>query len=138
MQVIARDKDDVDARYDRALLYAEVNEPKKAVIALDGILKGRPGEPEVRFPCNTLSSSEASQQSVLDRKCILPVHTRPLSTFSTGASPGADCIRTAEMALLRCWIGKCGIRSWHYMAYTHDCAGQTACDKARQAVCPQL
>ena len=138
MQVIARDKDDVDARYDRALLYAEVNEPKKAVIALDGILKGRPGEPEVRLSCNTLSSSEASQQSVSDRKFILPVHTRYSSTFSKGALPGADCIRTAEMALLRCWIGKCGRRSRHHMTYTHECAGQTACDKAKQAVCPQL
>ena len=60
MQVIARDKDDVDARYDRALLYAEVNEPKKAVSALDGILKGRPGEPEVRLACSTVSIPEAS------------------------------------------------------------------------------
>ena len=60
MQVIARDKDDVDARYDRALLYAEVNEPKKAVIALDGILKGRPGEPEVGPACNTVSIAEAA------------------------------------------------------------------------------
>lgn len=47
MQVVARDKDDLDAKYDRALLYAEVNEPKKAVTALEGILTGRPGEPEV-------------------------------------------------------------------------------------------
>ena len=138
MQVIARDKDDVDARYDRALLYAEVNEPKKAVIALDGILKGRPGEPEVRLSCNTLSSSEASQQSVSDRKDLLPVHTRYSSTFSKGASPSADCIRTAETALLRCWSGKGERRSRHHTPYTHECAGQAACDKAKQAGCPQL
>lgn len=45
--MIARDKEDVDAKYDRALLYAEINEPKKAVIGLEAILPKRPGEPEV-------------------------------------------------------------------------------------------
>ena len=90
MQVIARDKDDIDARYDRALLYAEVNEPKKAVIALDGILKGRPGEPEVGLACTTASMSEASQQIVSDRKDLLLVHTRHSSTLSQAALPCAD------------------------------------------------
>ena len=45
--MIARDKEDVDAKYDRALLYAEINEPKKAVVGLEAILAKRPGEPEV-------------------------------------------------------------------------------------------
>ena len=45
--MIARDKEDVDAKYDRALLYAEINEPKKAVTGLEAILAKRPGEPEV-------------------------------------------------------------------------------------------
>ena len=96
MQVIARDKDDVDARYDRALLYAEVNEPKKAVIALDGILKGRPGEPEVGLACTTVNMSEASQQIVSDWKPFLAVHTGYLTTLSQAALPCADCKRTAE------------------------------------------
>ena len=46
-QVIARDKDDLDAKFDRALLYAEVHEPKKAVLAFENILDKRPGDPEV-------------------------------------------------------------------------------------------
>ncbi len=47
VQVIAREKDDLDAKFDRALLYAEVNEPKKAVQAFESILDKRPGDPEV-------------------------------------------------------------------------------------------
>ncbi len=46
-QVVARDRDDLDARFDRAVLYAEVNEPKKAVLAFESILEKRPGDPEV-------------------------------------------------------------------------------------------
>lgn len=37
-------------QYTTALLYAEVNEHRKAVAAPNGVLARRPGEPEVRYP----------------------------------------------------------------------------------------
>ena len=95
MQVIARDKDDVDARYDRALLYAEVEEPKKAVIALDGILKGRPGEPEVGLACSTVSSSASPAISGRQEKDI-PVHMGHLIASSQAALPGRGGTRMAS------------------------------------------
>ena len=86
----------MDARYDRALLYAEVDEPKKAVTALDGILKGRPGEPEVGLPCNTVSMSGATPALSVRQKDILFCAHRLPDHISQPASPCADCIRTAE------------------------------------------
>ena len=59
-QVIARDRDDWDAKYDRALLYGEVNEPKKAVVAFDSILAKKPGDPEVSKPCHSYPTSQSS------------------------------------------------------------------------------
>lgn len=46
-QVIARDKEDVDARWDRAVLYAEIDEPSKALAAFETIAAARQGDGEV-------------------------------------------------------------------------------------------
>lgn len=46
-QVIARDKEDMDARWDRAVLYAEIGEPRKALAAFEAIAAARPGDAEV-------------------------------------------------------------------------------------------
>lgn len=47
LQVIARDKEDLDARWDRAVLYAQINEPRKALDAFEAIALARPGDSEV-------------------------------------------------------------------------------------------
>ena len=38
------DHDDMDARWDRAVLYAEINEPRKAAEAFEAIAAVRPGK----------------------------------------------------------------------------------------------
>jgi tetratricopeptide (TPR) repeat protein len=48
VQVIARDREDLDARWDRAVLYAEVDEPKKALKEFESINSARQGDTEVK------------------------------------------------------------------------------------------
>jgi hypothetical protein len=47
-QVIARDRDDLDARWDRAVLYQEVGEHRRALAAFDVIAEARPADGEAR------------------------------------------------------------------------------------------
>lgn len=47
LQVIARDKEDLDARWDRAVLYQEVGEHRRALACFDVIADARPGDGEV-------------------------------------------------------------------------------------------
>jgi hypothetical protein len=37
LQVLKRDKDDLDARYDRAMLYADMGENRKAIEGLEQV-----------------------------------------------------------------------------------------------------
>jgi len=46
-QVLRRDKDDLDSRYDRALLYAEIEDNKKAIEEFTKLQEVRPDHPEV-------------------------------------------------------------------------------------------
>ena len=46
--MIARDKEDLDARWDRAVLYQEVGEHRRALACFDVIADARPGDGEVR------------------------------------------------------------------------------------------
>jgi predicted Zn-dependent protease len=46
-QVIKRDREDVDARYERALLLAELSEHRKALEGLEAVRQARPADPEV-------------------------------------------------------------------------------------------
>ena len=46
--MIARDKEDLDARWDRAVLYQEVHEHRRALTCFDVIAEARPGDGEVR------------------------------------------------------------------------------------------
>lgn len=47
--VIRRDPDDLDAQWDRALLYAEVKELNCAVEAFERVAELRPGDPGLVF-----------------------------------------------------------------------------------------
>ncbi len=46
--MIARDRDDLDARWDRAVLYQEVGEHRRALAAFDVIAEARPADGEAR------------------------------------------------------------------------------------------
>lgn len=46
-QVLRRDKDDLDSKYDRALLYAEIEDNKKAIEEFTKLQEVRPDHPEV-------------------------------------------------------------------------------------------
>jgi len=46
-KVVRMDHDDMDARWDRAVLYAEINEPRKAAEAFEAIAAVRPGDADV-------------------------------------------------------------------------------------------
>ena len=46
-QVIRRDRDDIDAKYERALLLAELGENRKALDGLEAVRSARPTDPEV-------------------------------------------------------------------------------------------
>ncbi|GAB4822338.1 hypothetical protein N2152v2_009384 [Parachlorella kessleri] len=46
-QILRRDKDDLDARYDRALLYAELEDDRKAIESFEQVQAIRPDHPEV-------------------------------------------------------------------------------------------
>lgn len=47
LQVIARDRADLDARWDRAVLFAEIDEPRKALKEFETISTARQGDSEV-------------------------------------------------------------------------------------------
>ena len=46
-QVIKRDRDDIDAKYERALLLAEIQDNRKALESLESVRSARPSDPEV-------------------------------------------------------------------------------------------
>lgn len=62
--MIARDKEDLDARWDRAVLYQEVGEYKRALAAFDVIAEARPADGEVRPSLATLSKHHMYRQSL--------------------------------------------------------------------------
>ena len=81
-QVLKRDKEDVDARYDRAMLYADVGESRKAMEGLEqvggleskqprqaGRQAGTNGRPTVGRLCCTLPGA-----AVTTACCMCPSH----------------------------------------------------------------
>jgi hypothetical protein len=71
-QVIARDKEDLDARWDRAVLYAEINEPRKALDAFETIAAARPGDSEVGTSLPLLACMTPVAVAQIDRLSTMP------------------------------------------------------------------
>jgi len=85
--VIARDRDDLDARWDRAVLYQEVGEHRRALAAFDVIAEARPADGEAR------ARAEAPRPA--RRRAPGPPHEPACRC----RAPRGDCARHARLGL---------------------------------------
>ncbi len=75
-QVIARDREDMDARWDRAMLFAEIGESKKALAAFEAIAAARPSDSEVWPPLMTIALSNLMCPGPIPQPCMRSPRSR--------------------------------------------------------------